>query len=600
MPYAQVANLEFNQIKAALKDYLRSHTDFTDFDFEGSVWSNLLDVLAYNTYYTAFNTNMVVNELFLDSATVRDNVIAIAKQLGYKPKSRVAPKATISFDVNFTGGTIPTTIILKRGTGFITSYDNKLYQFVVKDDIKKVVTGTTATFSNIDFYEGSVVTDNYIVDTSLSNQRFIIDNSGVDTNSIIVRVYGSDLNSSFEYYSPADNILDLTAGTKSYFIDEIEDERYEIFFGDGILGRKLANGEAVEISYLVTNGPDTNGANTFTFNGVLTDENGNGYVTVINNISTVSAANGGADIESISKIKFNAPKFYSTQNRAVTATDYAAIVRNIYPAISDIIVFGGEDASPPEYGKVKIAIKPESAASLSSYTKNQIITSLKSYCVGSVTPEIVNPSIVYIELTSGIFYDKTKTTATPEDIRKKVITGIESYLASAEVEKFGGKFRYSKMVGVIDDADRSINSNRTTVMMRKDFYPGINSTYFYELCFNNSFDYDGDVAPVLSSTGFVISEYPTFTVYLEDKAGKILLYRLDSLTGDKIVVRDYVGDIKYDSGEIMLYDLTIIKGSFFDNKIEVRVRPKYNDIVALREMYLDVDITNSKFTAYQE
>jgi len=600
MPYAQVANLEFNQIKSALKEYLRSYTDFTDFDFEGSVWSNLLDVLAYNTYYTAFNTNMVVNELFLDSASLRDNVIAIAKQLGYKPKSRVAPKASISFDVNFTGGTLPSSIILKRGSGFITNYDNKLYQFVVIDDVKKVVTGTTASFDSIDFYEGSVVTDNYIVNTSLSNQRFIIDNPGVDTNSIVVRVYGSDLNSSFEYYSPADSILDLTADTKSYFIDEIEDERYEIFFGDGILGRSLQNGEVVEISYLVTNGPETNGAKTFTFNGVLTDENGTGYVTVINNINTVSAANGGADIESISKIKFNAPKFYSTQNRAVTSADYAAIVRNIYPAISDIIVFGGEDANPPEYGKVKISIKPENAALLSSYTKNQIITSLKSYCVGSVTPEIVNPSILYIELTSGIFYDKKKTTATPEDIRKKVITGVETYIASADVEKFGGKFRYSKMVGVIDDADRSINSNRTTVMMRKDFYPGINSTYFYELCFNNAFDYDGDVSPVLSSTGFVLSEYPTFTVYLEDKGGKILLYRLDSLTGDKIVVKDYVGDIKYDSGEIMLYDLTIIKGSFFDNKIEVRVRPKYNDIVALREMYLDVDITNSKFTAYQE
>lgn len=599
MPYAQVSNLDYTQIKVALKEYLRAQTDFTDYDFEGSVWSNLLDVLAYNTYYTAFNTNLVVNELFLDSATLRDNVVALAKQLGYRPKSKVAPKATVNFGVQF-NGTAPREIVLKKGTGFVTTFDDNLYQYVVLEDYTASVVNDQASFSNVDVYEGALVTNTFTVNTSLQSQRFVLQNPSIDTNTVQVKVYPSPTSSSFQIYQVADNILNIGPTSNVFFVEEIEDEKYELFFGDGILGRKLENGEFIEISYLTTNGPATNGARSFTFSGVLEDLNGSsGYSLSITNVNTVNNANGGEDIESVSKIKFNAPKYYGTQDRAVTPADYAAIVRNIYPAVADIIVYGGEEAVPPEYGKVKISVKPSNGAALSSFTKQEIVRELKNYMVASVTPELINPSILYIELNSKIFYNRQVTTLVPEEIKSKVISALENYIETSDVEKFNGKFRYSKVVGVIDDADKSINSNQTTVLMRKDFYPAINSTFFYEVCFQNEFFVDCDNSS-MESSGFVVSEYPNFTVYLEDRGGKIVLYRLDSLSGDKIVLNDYVGDIDYSKGEIMLYDLTIIKGSYFDNRIEIRVKPASNDINALRNVYLDVDIPNSKFIAYQE
>jgi len=602
MPYTQVSNLDYDQIRTALKEYISSTSDFTDYDFEGSTLSVLLDVLAYNTYYTAFNTNMVVNELFLESATLRDNVVALAKQLGYTPKSVIAPTAKVSFTVNFSGS-IPTDsqIILKKGTGFIANYDNTLYQYSVVDDIKQSIVSGTAAFDNIDIKEGTLVTNTYTVNTSLKNQRYIIENQSVDTSTIRVRVYASAQTSLFDEYKYANNILDVDSESKIYFLSEIEDERYEIFFGDGVLGKKLENNQKIEISYLITNGPDTNGVKEFTFNGVFSDISGNTNYpfTVSINSSQTQAASGGAEIESIDTIKYNAPKYFGTQNRAVTAQDYAAIARNIYPAIADIITFGGEEQEPPAYGQVFLAIKPSNSAFLSSVTKQQIKNDLKKYMVASVTPEILDPSILYIELDSKIYYDTSKTEESQEQIRSKVISGINSYIQRSDTEKFNGKFRYSKFVGVIDDADRSINSNLTTVTMRKDFYPQINSSFYYEVCYQNAFDIDCD-NPVMSSTGFVVSEYPTRTVYLEDRGGKIVLYRLDPLTGSKIVLNDSQGDINYEKGEIMLYDLTIIKGSFADNKIELRVKPRSNDIVAKREVYLDVDVPKSKFQVYQE
>jgi len=599
MQYIQVNNLNFNEIKTSLKEYLRAQTDFTDFDFEGSVWSNLLDILAYNTYYTAFNTNMVVNETFLDSATLRDNVISIAKQLGYFPKSAVAPESVVSFNATFTGAT-PSNIILKRGTGFITTFDENLYKYVVIDDVKVPVTNNVASFSNIPVYEGTIITDFYTVNNGLSSQRFILKNPGTDVSSLRVKVYPFDGATSFEYYNQVSNILDVSAASKVFYVEEIQDEQYEIFFGDGVLGRKLQNNEYVEISYLITAGDVTNGARTFTFSGVLSDEQGNvGFPVSIGQITTNSIASGGSLIESVEKIKFNAPKQFSTQNRAVTSSDYAAIVRKIYPAVSDIIVYGGENEQPPEYGKVKIVIKPESGSSLSGFTKNQIISELKEFSVASVTPEIKDPSVVYIELTSNVFYDTKKTTQFSQEIRSKVIAAVDSYTKLSGTEKFNGKFRFSKYSAVIDEADVSINSNATSLELRKDFYPVLNSMAYYELCFLNPFKTNCDFI-TLRSTGFVTSENPTVVSYLEDRDGAIVIYRIDPITGDKIVLNSNIGTIDYVKGEIKLNDLTIIKGSFFDNKIEVRVTPANNDISAFREMFLDVDISNSKFTVYAE
>ncbi|AOV61778.1 baseplate wedge subunit [Synechococcus phage S-WAM2] len=597
MPYTQVANLDFEDIKAALKDYLRANSDFTDYDFEGSALSTLIDTLAYNTYYTAFNTNMVVNELFIDSATLRDNVVAIAKQLGYRPKSATSPTAYITFTATYQNATTDTELLLKKGTGFIASYDNSIYQYVVVDDVTAQVSNGVATFTDVPLREGTFLTNTFTVNTSLKTQRFVLDNRNIDTNTIRVKVYPGG-GSFSEPYLVADNILSIDGNSKVFFLDEIEDERYEILLGDGVLGKKLENGSRVEVSYITTSGPSSNGVKTFVFSGVF--ENPNGVTPNVSvSITSTTPSSGGEEIESTQKIKYTAPKAYGTQDRAVTAQDYEAIVRQVYPATSDIIIFGGEDQDPPQYGKVFISLKPKDASYLTSLTKNEIITELEKYVVASVEPVIIDPSILFVELTSKIYYDRTKTDATPAQIRDKVIASVQSYLDIADTEKFNGKFRYSKAIGVIDDADQAINSNLTSVTMRKDFYPQLNSTFYYEICYQNAFDVDCD-DPVLSTTGFRVTEYPNFDVYLEDRDGKIVLYRLDSVTGEKVVLDSEVGDIDYVKGELKMYNLTIIKGSFFDNRISVRVKPLSNDIKALREVYLDVDVANSSFTAYKE
>ena len=598
MPYTQVSNLDFKQIKTSLKEYMRAQSDFTDYDFEGSTLSVLLDTLAYNTYYTAFNTNMVVNELFIDSATLRDNVVALAKQLGYRPKSATSPTAYVSFTVTYTNATTDTELLLKKGTGFTATYDNNVYNYVVLDDVKAQVANGVATFTDVAVNEGTQLTNTFVINSASKSQRFILDNRNIDTNTIRVKVYptGGSFN---EPYLIADNILGVDGTSKVFFLDEIEDERYEILMGDGVLGKKLENNARIEVSYLITSGPESNGVRSFVFSGVLENPNNvspSSFSVTIN--STVAAA-GGEEIESTQKIKYTAPKAYGTQERAVTADDYEAIVRKVYPATSDIIIFGGEDQEPPQYGKVFIVLKPTDASYLTSLTKNKIVADLKKYVVASVEPQIVDPSILYVEMNSKIYYNSLITDQTPTQIRDKVIGSIQSYIDTSDTEKFNGKFRYSKFVGVIDDADKSINSNLTSLTMRKDFYPSLNSTFYYEVCFQNAFDEDCD-DPVLSSTGFRVTEYPNFDVYVEDRDGKIILYRLDTVTGDKVVLDNDIGDIDYVRGELKMYNLTIIKGSFFDNRISVRVKPLSNDIKAMREVYLDVDVANSSITAYKE
>ena len=598
MPYTQVANLDFEDIKTSLKDYMRAQSDFTDYDFDGSALSTIIDTLAYNTYYTAFNTNMVVNELFIDSATLRDNVIAIAKQLGYRPKSATSPTAYISFTVTYTNPTTDTELILKKGTGFIASYDNNVYQYVVTDDVKAQVINNVATFTNVEVKEGTQLINTFTINSSLKSQKFILDNQNIDTNTIRVKVFPTG-GSFSEPYLIADNILGVDGTSKVFFLDEIEDQRYEILVGDGVLGKKLENNARIEVSYLTTAGPESNGVRTFVFSGVLENPNGVSPTSFTTSITSTTASAGGEEIESTAKIKYTAPKAYGTQDRAVTAQDYEAIVRQVYPATSDIVIFGGEDQDPPEYGKVFIALKPKDASYLTSLTKNDIVEKLKKYVVASVEPKLIDPSILYVEMMSKIYYNSLSTDQTPSQIRDKVIGSVQSYLDTSDTEKFNGKFRYSKMIGVIDDADKSINSNLTSVTMRKDFYPSLNSTFYYEVCFQNAFDKDCD-DPVLSSTGFRVTEYPNFDVYVEDRNSKIVLYRLDSVTGEKVVLDSDIGDIDYEKGELKMYALTIIKGSFFDNRISLRVKPLSNDIKAMREVYLDVDVANSSFTAYKE
>ena len=598
MPYTQVSNLDFEQIKVSLKEYMRSQSDFTDYDFEGSALATLIDTLAYNTYYTAFNTNMVVNELFIDSATLRDNVVAIAKQLGYRPKSATAPTAYVSFTINYTNATTDKELVLQPGTGFVASYDNNIYSYIVNDAVTGQVVNNVATFENVEIKEGTRLVNTFTINSAIKSQRFILDNQDIDTNTIRVQVYPGG-GSFSEEYKLADNILGVDGTSKVFFLDEIEDQRYEILMGDGVLGKKVENNSRIEVSYLTTSGPESNGVKTFVFTGVVQNPNGVSPNAFTTTITSTTPSSGGEEVESTSKIKYTAPKAYGTQDRAVTAQDYEAIVRKVYPATSDIIIFGGEDQDPPEYGKVFIVLKPNDASYLTSLTKSQIIADLKKYVIASVEPEIVDPSILYVEITSKIFYNTGLTDQTEGQIRDKAINSVQSYIDISDTEKFNGKFRYSKFIGVIDDADISINSNLTSVIMRKDFYPQLNSTFYYEVCFQNAFDEDCD-DPVLSSTGFRVTEYPNFDVYVEDRNKKIVLYRLDSVTGEKVVLDRDIGDIDYVKGELKMYALTIIRGSFFDNRISLRVKPLSNDIKAMREVYLDVDVPNSSFTAYKE
>ena len=598
MPYTQVANLDFSDIKAALKDYLRANSDFTDYDFEGSALATLIDTLAYNTYYTAFNANMTVNEMFIDSASLRDNVVSLAKQLGYRPKSTTAPTAKVNLAVTYLSATTDTSLTLKAGTGFVSSFDNTLYQYAVTRDVLGQVVNGVVNFDGLELREGAMLTNTYTFNSALTSQRFILDNPGIDTSTIQVKVYPSAVNTIFAEYKLSENILEAKPSSEIYFLEEISEQRYEVLFGDGVLGRKLENGQKIEISYLVTAGAESNGARTFTFSGTLVNQAGNNPASVSAAVSTVTAAAGGTAAESVDKIKFTAPKMFAAQDRAVTAGDYGAIVRNLYPAVSDIIVFGGEEQDPPAYGKVFIAVKPEDAARLTSVTKEEIRGKLKNYRVAAITPELIDPSILYVEVNSRIFFDSSKTELTKTQIRDNAISEFQSYIDTSNTEKFNGKFRYSKAVAVIDNSDVSINSNLTSVTMRKDFYAQINSTSYYEVCYQNAFLDDDD--PVVSSTGFVVTEYPTFTVYLEDRLGKMILYRLDGITGEKVLLDDNVGDVDYAKGEVKLYDMTIIKGTFGDNRIELRVRPLENDIVAKREVYLDVDVAKSSFAAYSE
>ena len=598
MSYVQVANLDFTEIKSSLKEYLRSNSDFTDYDFEGSTLSTILDVLAYNTYYTAFNTNMAVNELFIDSATLRDNVVSIARQLGYRPRSSTAATAYVSFEITYSNPTSDTEVILKEGTGFVASFNNKIFQFVTPSNVSAPVVNNVALFDQVLVREGTLLTDNFTVNTSNKTQRFVLDNRNIDASTIKVEV-SVDGSTISEPYLLADNILDITGDSKVFFLNEIDDQRYEIIFGDGVIGEKLEDQSTISVRYVTTNGPEANGIRTFVFSGVLENDLGISPSAFDSRILSTIVAVGGETAESIQEVKFSAPKTFGTQNRAVIASDYAAIVRNIYPAVGDIIVFGGEEQVPPEYGKVFISVKPRDSAYLTSLTKQSIISELKKYTVASVEPVLIDPSILYVELMSKIFYDGSKTDETPAQIQAKVTSTFQSYIERSETEKFNGKFRHSKAVSVIDDSSKAITSNLTSVMMRKDFYPQLNSTSYYEICFQNQFDKDCD-DPVLTSTGFRVTEYPNFDVYLEDNDGKIVLYRLDALTGEKVVLDKEVGIIDYVKGETIMNSLTIIKGSFFDNRISVRVKPASNDIKASREVYLDVDVANSSFIAYKE
>ena len=615
MAFAQVSSLDYADIRAALVEYLRRNTDFTDYDFEGSTLSSVVDLLAYNTYYTAFNTTMAVNENFLSSASLRDNIVRIAKQLGYTAKSRTSSTAVVELKVDFSGVAaidqrlVPRFLTLKKGNCFIASNVDaraETFQFAVLEDVVSPVVNNICRISNrddqrdIDILEGVYLTFTFVVDDTIPNQKFIIPTGNIDTETIRVSVRENANASNKEVFEKVSNILDVSANDPVFFVQEIDDSRYELIFGDGVLGKALKDGQVIEVSYLTTSGQTGNDIKNFVFSGEIYDENNSRVISGVN-VTVKSGSRGGDDIESDELVRANAPKFYSAQNRAVTLEDYKIITQRLYSAIADIIVYGGETEEPPEYGRVKIAIKPKYSDILSNSTKNDILTKLKKFTVASVTPIIVDPSVVDVLVLSKIFYNQTETNLTTEQLRNLVIDNLTQYDESADLSKFGGVIRKSKVATVVDSAQQSITGNNTEFRLRKKLVPAISTKLQYLLCYVNPFAKFCDGTPTITSTKFRISGYDNIDVYLEDTEGGVLrIYTIDPITASKLVLIDDVGNVNYDEGKVLINQLQIISGSDTDNNIYITAVPKNDDITAVREVYLNLALSDSTFSMFKE
>ena len=479
MPFTKFTDLDFDQIKTSIKSYLRANTTFTDFDFEGSNFSVLIDTLAYNTYITAFNSNMVVNESFLDSATVRENVVSLARNIGYVPRSRTAATAEVSFDVglNITSLNLTPTATIRAGLVCVGDANNTSYVFSTSEDISTPITepssGTfVASFKNILIKEGTFLSKNFTVDGSL-DQRFVLDNPHIDTSTIKVYVKGpSDAAGSLGIeYSLVDNILDVNSNSEIFLVQEVQDERYELMFGDGIIGKKLENDSIITVQYIITDGEDGNGignGNSFSFAGrIVNPQGGSITLTSTPSVATIQTSTNGSEVESINSIKYYAPRIYSSQYRAVTPRDYEAIVKKIYPDTESVAVVGGEEMDPPEFGTVTISIKPKNGTYVSAFNKTRILSQLKQYAVSGINQKIEDLKILYVEIDSGVYFDENKV-STSDALKTKVMNSLTAYSNSVDMNKFGGRFKYSKIQQVIDSTDTAITSNITRVRIRRD------------------------------------------------------------------------------------------------------------------------------------
>lgn len=587
MAFTDFTNLDFDQIRTSIKDYLRANSTFTDFDFEGSNFSILIDVLAYNTYLTAYNTNMVANEAFLDSATIRENVVSLARNIGFVPLSRRSSRAKISFTASNLG--TAKTLTLKAGVVCTGTLDNSSYIFSIPEDITVGVSNGTASFSNIEIYEGTYITKTFDVNTSLPNQKYILPNPFVDTSTIRVFVQNTPQSTTQSEYKLVDSIVGISSVSQIYLIQEVSDEKYELFFGDGIFGQKLSNNNRINASYIVTNGANGNGAAEFSFSGVL-KYNDQLISPVISTITTVSPAENGDNIQSIESVRYYAPKLYAAQNRAVTASDYEAILPSIYPNIESVTAYGGEELTPPQYGKVFLAAKPKNAESLSEATKESILNSLKKYTVAGIQPEFVNVNVLYVELDSLIYYN-TSYVESSNTLRTQVLNSLTSYSNSTDLNKFGGRFKYSKALRVIDTTNNAITSNITKIKIRRNLSAIIQEPTQYYICFENRFHVDVEGYNI-RTTGFTIKGR-TETMYISDypdpnlTTGKLFLFYLD---GETVVKVSEVGSIDYVNGILNIDNINVFSTIKSNNTIEIEATPYSNDIIAKKSIYLKLDV----------
>ena len=611
MPFTKFSNLDFDQIKTSIKDYLRANSNFTDFDFEGSNFSILIDTLAYNTYITAFNANMIANESFLDSATVRDNVVSLARTIGYVPRSRLSATADVSFSI-FTTNITP-TLTLQSGLVCVSNIESTSYIFSIPENISTTVVDGIASFNNVILYQGSLLTREFTVNGSL-DQRFILDNEGIDTSTISVYVKGSSDSGIGKKYSLVDNIININKNSEIYLLQEIPDERYELLFGDGLFGKKLENESIITVSYIQTNGKFGNGVSNFSYQGTVRNAFGN-LIKPTNRVSiaTNSSASNGDEIESINSIKYFAPRLYSSQYRAVTSRDYEAIISNqIYPNTESISVIGGEELDPPEFGTVVISIKPKNGVSVSQFDKEKILSGLKKYSMAGINARIVDLKILYIEIDSSIYYNNNQVSSI-EGLKTSVINSLNTYSNSIELNKFGGRFKYSKILSIIDNTDRSITSNITKVKIRRNLQSLINQFSQYELCYGNRFHVNISGYNI-KSTGFNvrISQPGNDTSEVENchftdkpnsdlKSGVISVVKSSITAGEPpTVIIPSAGTVDYEKGEIIINTIYFTSTEKVDNTIEIQAYPESNDVLGLKDLYLVFDMSKSSINMVRD
>ncbi len=595
MPITKFTNLDFDQIKVQIKDYLRANSNFTDFDFEGSNFSILIDTLAYNTYITAFNSNMTVNESFLDSATLRENVVSLARNIGYVPRSRVAAKAEISFSVTI-ADTQTSTLDLEAGLVCVGSSNDTNYVFSVPERIVTTVdSNQNATFSNITVHQGTFLEKSFVVDGSL-DQRFILDNPYIDSSTIVVRIRESNNDvSEGREYQVSDNILNIDTTSEVYFLQEVQDEKYELLFGDGFFGKKLDTGNVIDVSYIITDGKDGNGASNFTFSGRFRDDQGKIEIPTNSiEITTSQNAINGADIESVDSIKYFAPRIYSSQYRAVTARDYEAIIQNIYPNTESVSVVGGEELDPPQFGNVLISIKPKNGDYISDFDRNTILSKLKQYSLSGINQKITDLKVLFVEIDSAVYYDTTKVTNI-ENLKSRITSTLSTYRSST-INKFGGRFKYSKVCQLIDGSDTAITSNITRVRIRRNLKALISTYAQYELCYGNKFHYSTEGFNI-KSTGFKIAgsnDICYFTDTPRDDGTGVISIVKEALEKDKnTVITKSAGTVDYVKGEIIINTVNITSTVEPNNIIEIQAVPESNDVIGLSDLYLDFSVSKS-------
>ena len=612
MPLLNFTGLDFDQIKTTLKDYLKSNSDFTDYDFEGSNLSTILNVLAYNTYITSYNANMVSNEIFIDSATLRENVVSLARNIGYLPRSRKAARTKVNFfcDISSVSPT-PPTVTLKKGAVVSTSkqFNGQSFMFGITEDKSVSVVDGIANFDEVEVYEGSVVEQSFEYSSRNPFNRFLLSNAGIDLDTLKVTVKPSPNSSISLTYTRQDDLFDSNSGSTItgtspiYFINEIEDENYEIIFGDGIFGKKLEDGNVIEVSYIKTAGESGNGIASFAFSGKLVYTRNNSTSNVTSGISLVTAndaSSGGQEIESTESVKKYAPQVYATQNRALTANDYEILIPNkIYPETESISVYGGEELVPPQYGKVFISIKPRTGDFVSNAIKENIKRDLKKYSVAGIVPEILDLKYLFIETDSKVYYNVNlaKNVANVSSLAK---SNIDKYAESSELNKYGARFKYSKFLKIIDQSHEAISSNITTIQIRRDLRIAENQFAEYAVDFGNQFHISTMDGYNIRSTAFNVLDI-TDPVYLFDvpntdkKKGKISLFSLPGeRTGPPVVVRRNIGEIDYIKGRITLNPINIVSGKPKDNVqiLEISAIPESNDVIGLQDLYLQLDKSN--------